>query len=73
MELEYRFAGMDELDFLVRMRIRDLRMFSECAAGTKLEDAIRRFYEIKMKEKCLPYAFRICGQGAGGHSHPVFL
>jgi len=26
MELEYRFAGMDELDFLVRMRIRDLRM-----------------------------------------------
>ena len=42
MELEYRFAGMDELDFLVRMRIRDLRMFSECAAGTKLEDAIRR-------------------------------
>ena len=50
MELEYRFAGMDELDFLVRMRIRDLRMFSECAAGTKLEDAIRRFYEIKMKE-----------------------
>ena len=29
MELEYRFAGMDELDFLVRMRIRDLRMFSE--------------------------------------------
>lgn len=41
---------MDELDFLVRMRIRDLRMFSECAAGTKLEDAIRRFYEIKMKE-----------------------
>ena len=50
MELEYRFAGMDELDFLVRMRIRDLRMFSDCAAGTKLEDAIRRFYEIKMKE-----------------------
>ena len=48
MELEYRFAGMDELDFLVRMRIRDLRMFSECAAGTKLEDAIRRFYEITM-------------------------
>lgn len=47
MELEYRFAGIDELDFLVRMRIRDLRMFSECAAGTKLEDAIRRFYEIK--------------------------
>ena len=50
MELEYRFADIDELDFLVRMRIRDLRMFSECAAGTKLEDAIRRFYEIKMKE-----------------------
>ena len=47
MELEYRFAGMDELDFLVRMRIRDLRMFSECAAGTKLEDAIRH---VQMKE-----------------------
>ena len=29
MELEYRFADIDELDFLVRMRIRDLRMFSE--------------------------------------------
>ena len=62
MELEYRFAGMDELDFLVRMRIRDLRMFSECAAGTKLEDAIRRFYEIKMKENAcrtlLAYAGR---------------
>ena len=36
MELEYRFAGMDELDFLVRMRIRDLRMFSECACRTLL-------------------------------------
>lgn len=62
MELEYRFAGIDELDFLVRMRIRDLRMFSECAAGTKLEDAIRRFYEIKMKENAcrtlLAYAGR---------------
>ena len=62
MELEYRFADIDELDFLVRMRIRDLRMFSECAAGTKLEDAIRRFYEIKMKENAcrtlLAYAGR---------------
>ena len=26
MELEYRFADIDELDFLVRMRIRDLKI-----------------------------------------------
>lgn len=50
MELEYRFAGMEDLDFLVRMRIRDLRMFSQCVAETELEDGIRRFYETKMKE-----------------------
>lgn len=54
MELVYRFAGMDDLDSLVRMRIRDLQMFSECAAGTELVDAIRRFYETKIKENaCL--------------------
>lgn len=50
MELEYRFAGMEDLDFLVRMRIRDLRMFSECVEETELADGIRRFYEKKMKE-----------------------
>ena len=62
MELEYRFADIDELDFLVRMRIRDLRMFSECAAGTKLEDAIRRFYEIKMKENACRTLLAYAGQ-----------
>ena len=43
MALEYRFAVRDDLDFLVRMRIRDLKMFSRCEAGTELEESIRGF------------------------------
>lgn len=50
MALEYRFAVRDDLDFLVRMRIRDLKMFSRCEAGTELEESIRGFYGNKMKE-----------------------
>ena len=46
MELEYRFAGIDELDFLVRMRIRDLRMFS-----VRQEQNWRMPYEGFMKLK----------------------
>ena len=47
MELEYRFADIDELDFLVRMRIRDLRMF----LNVRQEQNWRMPYEGFMKLK----------------------
>lgn len=50
MNLEYHFADMNDLDYLVRMRIRDLKMFSSCEMGEDIKASIGRFYESKMRE-----------------------
>lgn len=50
MKLDYRFTGMEDLDYLVRMRIKDLQMFANCPVTQELKDSIRRFYTSRMQD-----------------------
>lgn len=51
--LVYRYASPDDLDFLVQMRIRDLALFSDHGTGEVTVQNIRRFYDDGIRgEQC---------------------
>ena len=52
-EIEYRLLGMDDLELLVKLRIKDLKMFSDQEITSSTIENIRYFYKEKMqKNEC---------------------
>ncbi|SHJ06243.1 Acetyltransferase (GNAT) domain-containing protein [Clostridium cavendishii DSM 21758] len=53
MDISYKFATNEDLEFLVDMRIRDLKMFSNKKVDDKTIQNIREFYYSKIvKNEC---------------------
>lgn len=52
-EIEYRLLGIENLELLVKLRIRDLKMFSNQEIKSSTIENIRCFYKEKMlKDEC---------------------
>ena len=52
-EIEYKVLGVDDLELLVKIRIKDLKMFSNQKITNSTIENIRVFYKEKMlKDEC---------------------
>ena len=52
-EIEYKVLGVDDLELLVELRIKDLKMFSNQKITHSTIENIRVFYKEKMlKDEC---------------------
>ena len=63
-EIEYKVLGVDDLELLVKIRIKDLKMFSNQKITNSTIENIRVFYKEKMlKDEChtlVGYQYLLC-------------